>query len=207
MAATLGEGLSAAPRPAAPAEARRRVASLMATPGGAGLASALAHQGPRDLLAALAVHSPYLWTLATEDPARLVRLLGRSPCGSLDALIGGLAARREDDEAQLMRVLRLAKRESALLIALADIGGLWDLVATTEALTRFADAALGAALTFLLRRNALAGRLSLDPESPDPQRDCGMVLLALGKHRPRELSYSSDLDLVALYDTAASSIR
>src|SRR5260370_960976 len=195
MTATLAEGLIDAPRPAAPAEARRRVASLMATPEGAGLASALAHQGPRDLLAAFAVHSPYLWTLATEDPARLVRLLGRSPCGSLDALIGGLAARREDDEAQLMRVLRLAKRESALLIALADIGGLWDLVATTEALTRFADAAVGAALTFLLRRNALAGRLSLDPESPEPQRGRGMVSLARRKPGAPEPHQSSDIDL------------
>ena len=40
-----------------------------------------------------------------------------------------------------MRALRLAKREAALLVALADIGGVWDVVETTEALTRFADAA------------------------------------------------------------------
>ena len=43
-----------------------------------------------------------------------------------------------------MRALRRAKREAALLIALADLGGVWDVVATTEALTRFADAAVGA---------------------------------------------------------------
>ena len=59
-----------------------------------------------------------------------------------------------------MRALRRAKRESALLIALADIGGVWDVVAATEALTRFADAAVGAALAFLLRRHARAGLLN-----------------------------------------------
>ena len=32
-----------------------------------------------------------------------------------------------------MRALRRAKRESALLVALADIGGVWDVVEATEA--------------------------------------------------------------------------
>src|SRR5271154_289519 len=105
-----------------------------------------------------------------------------------------------------MRALRRAKRESALLIALADIGGLWDVVAATEALTRFADAAVGAALAFLLRRHARAGLLKLDPDRPDPQRGSGVVVLALGKHGARELNYSSDIDLIVLYDPAAASI-
>src|SRR5271154_260794 len=105
-----------------------------------------------------------------------------------------------------MRALRGAKRESALLIALADIGGVWDVVAATEALTRFADAAVGAALAFLLRRHALAGRLALDPQAPDPQSGSGVVVLALGKHGAGELNYSSDVDLIVLYDAAAASI-
>jgi glutamate-ammonia-ligase adenylyltransferase len=206
MVATLAERLVEAPRLSAPAEARRRLAALVAAPGGAEVASALAHEGSRDLLAGLADHSPYLWTLATEDPGRLVRLLGRPPRDSLDSLIGGLASTREGDEAKLARALRLAKREAALLIALADIGGVWDLDATTEALTRFADAAVGAALAFLLRESGLAGRLALDPDSPDPQPGCGMVVLALGKHGARELNYSSDVDLIVLYDARAGSI-
>ena len=68
-----------------------------------------------------------------------------------------------------MRALRQAKRESALLIALADLGGVWDLVATTDALTRFADAAVAAALRFLLRREAqtpsAAGRSTPKPST------------------------------------------
>ena len=68
-----------------------------------------------------------------------------------------------------MPALRRAKRESALLIALADIGGIWDVVAATEALTRFADAAVRAALAFLLRKHARAGLLALDADAPDPR--------------------------------------
>ena len=160
----------------------------------------------RSLLLGLADHSPYLWTLVTEDPARAARLLTQPPEMSLDAMTAALLARRDADEAELMRALRLAKRESALLIALADIGGVWDLAATTEALTRFADAAIRAALAFLLRCNAEMGRLALDSEAPDPEAGCGMAVLALGKHGARELNYSSDVDLIVLYDAAAASI-
>ena len=205
MTATLAESLVDAPRLSAPAEARRRLASLVETRA-ADLAPELERGRTRDCLLGLADHSPYLWALVREDPARLVRLLRRPPGESLDALVRALATRRDDDEAQLMRALRRAKRESALLIALADIGGVWDLIAATEALTRFADAAVGAALAFLLRRDALAGRLALDPQAADPQAGSGVVVLALGKHGARELNYSSDVDLIVLYDAAAASI-
>ena len=105
-----------------------------------------------------------------------------------------------------MRALRRAKREAALIVALADVGGVWDVTEATEALTLFADAAVGAALSFVLRQNARAGRLALDPGAPDPQKGSGVVVLALGKHGARELNYSSDIDLIVLYDAAAASV-
>jgi [glutamine synthetase] adenylyltransferase / [glutamine synthetase]-adenylyl-L-tyrosine phosphorylase len=206
MTATLAESLVDAPRLSEPAEARRRLASLVETSSAADLALKLDCGRTRDVLLGVADHSRYLWTLVMENPARLVRLLERPPGVSLNALIQALAARRDDEEGELMRALRLAKRESALLIALADIGGAWDLVAATEALTCFADAALGAALAFLLRKHALSRRLMLDPRAPDPQAGSGVVVLALGKHGAGELNYSSDVDLVVLYDAAAASI-
>jgi glutamate-ammonia-ligase adenylyltransferase len=206
MTAALAESLIDAPRLSTPAEARRRLASLIETPSGDDLAPVLSRGRTRDVLLGLADHSPYLWTLVREDPRRLVRLLSRPPAESLDALTRALAERRDDDEAELMRAVRRAKRESALLIGLADIGGVWDVVAATEALTRFADAAVGAALAFLLRRHARGGLLALDPQAPDPQIGSGLVVLALGKMGARELNYSSDVDLIVLYDPAAASI-
>ena len=122
------------------------------------------------------------------------------------ALIERVAARRDDDEDELKRALRRAKHEAALLIALADLGGVWDVVATTEALTRFADAAVGAAVRFLLRREARAGRLALDADAADIAAGCGFVVLALGKHGARELNYSSDIDLIALFDARSAAI-
>jgi [glutamine synthetase] adenylyltransferase / [glutamine synthetase]-adenylyl-L-tyrosine phosphorylase len=204
MTATLAEGLVEAPRLAAPAEARRRLAALLEA--AAELKPQLERGRTRDVLLGLADHSSFLWALVQEDPKRLVRLLRRPPDELLDALVRAVASRRDEDEAALMTALRRAKRESALLIALADIGGVWDVVAATEALTRFADAAVGAALDFLLRKHARAGLLALDPDAPDPGNDCGLVVLALGKQGARELNYSSDVDLIVFYDPAAASI-
>ena len=61
----------------------------------------------------------------------------------------------------MMRVLRRGKAEAALLIALADIGGVWPVERVTRALTEFADAAAGAAVRFLLRGAAAQGKLTL----------------------------------------------
>ena len=160
----------------------------------------------RDLLLGLADHSPYLWSLISEDPARAARLLNQSPESALDRLIGGIASELCVDEHELMQALRRAKRESALLIALADIGGVWDAIEATEALTRFADAAVSTALRFLLRRAAREGRLALDPEGPTVESASGLVVLALGKHGARELNYSSDVDLIVFYDSDSAAI-
>ena len=119
----LADLICVAPRLASPAAARRRLAGLLQEADGAALANLLAEGRSRDLILGLADHSPYLWGLVVEDPSRLMRLLATPPQQSLDRLIAAMAGRRDDDEAELMRALRLAKRESALLIALADIGG------------------------------------------------------------------------------------
>jgi [glutamine synthetase] adenylyltransferase / [glutamine synthetase]-adenylyl-L-tyrosine phosphorylase len=206
MSATLADSLVEAPRLSAPAEARRSLAALLDMPSSGELARELERGRTRDVLLGLADHSAYLWTLIQEDPERLVRMLRRPPNESLDALIQALALRRDEHEAHLMPALRRAKHEAALLIALADVGGVWDVVATTEALTRFADAAVRAALAFLLRKNARAGLLALDVDAADIETGSGLVVLALGKHGARELNYSSDIDLIVLFDPAARSI-
>jgi glutamate-ammonia-ligase adenylyltransferase len=198
--AALAERIVAAPRPAQAAVAKRKLAALLGEEAAAALARFVKRDKVEALLLGIADHSPYLWTLISEEPARLIRLLAASPDASLERLLTAIAARRDDDETHLMGFLRKAKRESALLVALADLGGVWDLVEVTEALTRFADAAVSAALSFLLRNYAQTGRLALDAETPDIERDSGIVVLALGKHGARELNYSSDVDLVVFFD-------
>ncbi len=91
------------------------------------------------------------------------------------------------------------------MIALADIGGVWDVMQVTGALTDVADTAVDAALRYLLGEAARAGNLA--PRDPgDIARDCGLIVLAMGKMGARELNYSSDIDLMVFFDPNAAAL-
>jgi len=153
-----------------------------------------------DLVLSLASHSTYLWKLARSDGHRLLRILNTSPEEHFKYLLsscGQALLHHAGDEAALMRSLRRIKQEAALLIALADLGGVWTLEQVTEALSLLADAALKTALHFSLKAEAANQKIKL---SDDVELGCGLVILALGKHGAYELNYSSDIDIVMLYD-------
>jgi glutamate-ammonia-ligase adenylyltransferase len=158
----------------------------------------------RRLLAAIFGNSPYLGDIAIKEWAFFSRLVENGPDPLFAEIVEPLEGRDDpggEDTAALMRRLRLAKRRAAFLVALADLAALWPLERQTAALSRFAEAALGAALRHLLRQAAQRGRLVLaDPA--DPERDSGVFILGMGKLGGRELNYSSDIDLIILYDTA-----
>ncbi|MDJ1159006.1 bifunctional [glutamine synthetase] adenylyltransferase/[glutamine synthetase]-adenylyl-L-tyrosine phosphorylase [Chelatococcus sp. SYSU_G07232] len=205
---SLAARITAAPLPADPREARRRLADLLAEAKGEGagsLTGLLAEATPaRALLLGLADQSPFLWRIAHNDVGRLERLLTTSPEESLARIVATArdAWRSADDTPQLMRALRRLRAEQALLVALADCGGAWGVEPVTEALSAFADASVGSAVRFLLKEAAAAGRFS-PPDADDPEQGSGLVVLALGKHGAGELNYSSDIDLVVFYDPAA----
>ncbi|PRH88090.1 bifunctional glutamine-synthetase adenylyltransferase/deadenyltransferase [Labrys okinawensis] len=160
------------------------------------------------VLAGLATASPFLWGLALADPARLERILAGTPAAVLEEAIARARAQcsAAADMAEAMRALRLLKQEAALLIGIADLGCVWRLAEVTAALTRVADESATLALRFLLREATAAGRfLPPDPENPD--RDCGLVALAMGKQGAFELNYSSDIDLIVLYDPETAPLR
>jgi glutamate-ammonia-ligase adenylyltransferase len=145
----------------------------------------------------LADQSPFLWGLIRRDPERFARVLREKPDAALDAALAALSECESCAEARAMTVLRKARQESALIVALADLGGAFDVVATTRALSRVADALVGTALRVALR---LAGEKLDWPEGGPDERRCGLTVLALGKHGARELNYSSDVDLVVFFD-------
>jgi [glutamine synthetase] adenylyltransferase / [glutamine synthetase]-adenylyl-L-tyrosine phosphorylase len=97
--------------------------------------------------------------------------------------------------AEVGPALRQLKSRFALLCGLCDLGNVWSLVEVTDAITRFADVAINAALNALLRDAEAAGKYQLTT-----MQDCGYVILAMGKHGAFELNYSSDVDLIVLYD-------
>jgi len=160
-----------------------------------------ATQAGKALLEAVFSGSPFLTQSLMREPA----WLGRLAREGADHLATGIIAETRgatsalSDEAQIMRALRIAKRRLALTAALADIAGQWTLYQVTGALSDFADAAAGAAASFVVRRAAERGAFRLK-HADDPQKQSGFIVIGMGKLGARELNYSSDIDLICLYD-------
>lgn len=150
--------------------------------------------------------SPFLRETALIDPARLVSLLAADPDARFDAICAKVSKSwQESDEPTLMTELRQARAEAALLIALADLGNVWSVDRVTEALTTFAGAAVAAATNFLLIQAHRAETIRL-PYPDDPGRGSGWILLGMGKFGAGELNYSSDIDLIVLYDPDTANV-
>lgn len=200
----LRERIHTAPRPVERKVSEARLADLASRH--QLFRQALATPRLRRLFSGLADHSPYLWGLIESDPERCIRLLDNDPDARLEAIIRDLEAGvADDDESVVMRRLRRAKQELALLVALCDIGGVWRLEDVVQALSRGADALIGDALAHLLRRAHREGRLRLS-DPGQPHEGCGLAVLGLGKLGGRELNYSSDVDLVAIFDPACPAL-
>jgi glutamate-ammonia-ligase adenylyltransferase len=161
----------------------------------------------RELVSRLSLFSPYLWDLASADPERLLRVLSSSPDEHLATLLASAAeaAAGTESEPDAMRILRALKAEAALLIALADIGGVWPVMRVTAALTALADHAVQIAVRFLMAAAVRAGRLR--PVHPaEIERSSGYIVLAMGKMGAGELNYSSDIDLIVFFDPRAIAV-
>jgi glutamate-ammonia-ligase adenylyltransferase len=160
-----------------------------------------------ELLVGIAAASPYLWDLINADAARFVRLLACDPDRALGTLLAearrAAAAARAPD--QIARILRRMKAEAALLIALADIGDVWPVPRVTQALTDVAEAALGAAVRYLLDEAASRGKF-LPGDRDNPEQGSGYIVLAMGKMGGHELNFSSDIDLMIFFDPAAARV-
>jgi len=153
------------------------------------------------LLEAAFGNSPFLSRLALRESEFLRRMLERSTRDVLNVVLTDVRrAAFASSVAEAMSSLRKAKRQAALTIALADISGEFAVADVTGALSDFADACVQSALRFLLKDAATSTDLAgLVPEEIEAQS--GLIVLAMGKHGARELNYSSDIDLVAFYDS------
>ncbi|NNU80570.1 bifunctional [glutamine synthetase] adenylyltransferase/[glutamine synthetase]-adenylyl-L-tyrosine phosphorylase [Halovulum dunhuangense] len=146
----------------------------------------------RDLVAGAAGSAPHLAHLVRLEGEWLHDAAQRDP-GAV--LTEELAALDQVALPDLAPALRRAKRRVGLLTALADLGGAWGLDDVTGALSDLADRALSLGVSRLVSEAQAANRL--------PQveaADGGLFILAMGKLGARELNYSSDIDLIALFD-------
>ncbi|RJL02873.1 glutamine-synthetase adenylyltransferase [Paracoccus aestuarii] len=147
----------------------------------------------RDLIAGAAGSSPYLADLLRREAEWLPGALDHDDVMARET--AGFADLSPDD---LAVGLRRAKRRVALLTALADLGGVWPLERVTGALSDLADRAVDLALRAHVATEARRGKL------PPSQADAGGIFaLAMGKGGAGELNYSSDIDLIVLFDETA----
>lgn len=159
------------------------------------------HRQVRALLRGLARFSPFLWDLACVEPQRLLAILNSNPEAHLAALLKETfdAVAATDAEGEAMRLLRRMKSEAALLIALTDIGGVWPVMRVTAALTDLADTAVQSAIRFLLNDALRRGKFT-PSDRVQPETGSGYIALAMGKMGGGELNYSSDIDIIVLFD-------
>ena len=155
----------------------------------------------RRLFDAVFGNSPFLSQCAVVEPAFWQTILEDGPAAAFESELAAI-----DDKALIaegtdtvMQKLRRARRRVALAVGVADISGTWTDEQVTQALSRFAVSAIGAAVAVLLLDGHKAGELSL-PHPDEPGRDSGLIVLGMGKLSAGELNYSSDVDLILLFD-------
>src|SRR4029077_8180437 len=99
-------------------------------------------------------------------------------------------------------MLRRFKRQQALATAPAAIAGVWSLEKITAALSAFAAGGLDALTDAILLQLERDGQLAI---GGDPQA-AAFTVLGMGKLGADELNYSSDIDLILLYDRDAPAL-
>ena len=97
----------------------------------------------------------------------------------------------KDSDNDIAAGLRRAKRRVAGFLAMAEVSGAYSLTQSTQALTDFADQAVSLAFKAALAPYQASGKL---PE------ESGLFVIAMGKMGAGELNYSSDIDLVVMFD-------
>jgi glutamate-ammonia-ligase adenylyltransferase len=140
-----------------------------------------ARQYREDALRRAERHSPFLRHAAAAQPAIADTFLSH---GSAAAAEQALSAESESLESSL----RLRRHGLALAVALGDLAGELPLEEVTRLLSDFADAAIGQSVDAAIRERV-----------PDAEPK-GFAVIAMGKLGSRELNYSSDVDLLLLFD-------
>ena len=129
---------------------------------------------------------------ARENAPFLARALDRRP-DLAELLAAGegeqaLLAAKQVEAADIPTALRRERLGLALVLAVGDLAGAFDLYKVMRELSFFADRALHDAIGAAILRRV-----------PDAE-PAGMIGLALGKHGAGELNYSSDIDPILLYE-------
>ncbi|MEM8799330.1 MAG: bifunctional [glutamine synthetase] adenylyltransferase/[glutamine synthetase]-adenylyl-L-tyrosine phosphorylase [Pseudomonadota bacterium] len=165
------------------------------------------HDGFRILFFAMH-HSPFLSRLIARNPVLALRSISEpfeDVIGDILSVTDGwwdAVFEAADPLKEASRSLRQGKEQIALAVGLADLAGSIPLERVIAVLSDFADSCVNLALSVTLERAYARGEL-LPPDQETPVervQQCGLICLAMGKWGARELNYSSDIDLILLFD-------
>jgi len=146
-------------------------------------------------------NAPALGRALAREPAQLRLVAEQGPGAAFASALDEIAsaAGATGDRRVFAHRLRELRRRASLTVALADIAGAWPLDRIAAALTRLADVVLASALDHLLRDAAPRGTPApLDQDEPAAAR--GVTVFGVGGLGAGELTYSSELDLLVLFD-------
>lgn len=191
-----------AAQPAANGAANIRLDELLAD--SSGLARFVeAHSGLGPLLGRILNGSTFLARFIAQYPDATLELLSQAPETGVSGLLDGVDRDIAgcDDFGVASAILRTARTRAATLISLADLGGVWPVDDVIGQLSEVAGRLVAAAVRFLLTQGAAAEKIS--PANPSkPDEGSGYIVLAMGKMGAGELNFSSDIDLIVLFDAA-----
>ncbi len=166
----------------------------------AGLEDVLETAEARRFLSPLLSASPHLARLTLGDP----EFVGALATESFETLAGRIldavaATDPGQSRDQLMRSLRRQRSRASVLLAAASAFEIRDARVVGRTLSDLADRSVSLATEHLLRHRVDRGELGAPPDGPSGRR-WGYFLLAVGGHGARDLGFSSELALIALYD-------
>ncbi len=116
--------------------------------------------------------------------------------GELKEAVSGIT-----DPGEAAKVLRIYKQKEFLRIGLRDLLGLADLQEVTSSISDIAGASLDAAFEVSLKE--LKARFGA-PVYTDPdgnEKEAEFTIIGMGKLGGRELNFSSDIDIIFIYET------
>ena len=155
----------------------------------------------RPFIESILGNSPFLSHTLINDFDITRKVIEHGPNSAFNEIIETVSAPAliREKQQNLMKVLRIARRRCAFSVAIADISGQWKLSGIIEALSVFAERVINTVINHLLHHAAAAGELDL-PNPTQPSVESGLIILGMGKLGARELNYSSDVDLIFLFE-------
>jgi [glutamine synthetase] adenylyltransferase / [glutamine synthetase]-adenylyl-L-tyrosine phosphorylase len=179
----------------------RLLAALKSQPGGGAVFEADLFERAAPFLSGVFAGSSFLFARAERDPDFVQTILNSAPETTFSEILSRAAHEAASAETMrdLMRVLRQGKNEIALLIALADLGGIWAVEEVTRRLSEAAGLFVKLAVRYLLTRATQTGQF-MPLSASAPETGSGLIVLGMGKFGGNELNYSSDIDLIVFFD-------